>query len=53
MQILFDRLAGSFLQSLRQAIEKTQSNVDFKVDQDTPYGQHAIEIKARAASVWN
>jgi hypothetical protein len=28
------------VQSLRQAIEKTQSNVDFKVDQDTPYGQY-------------
>nr|CAB3476645.1 unnamed protein product [Digitaria exilis] len=30
--------------SLRQAIEKTQSNVDFKVDQDTPYG-HYIEAE--------
>ncbi|WVZ71857.1 hypothetical protein U9M48_020389 [Paspalum notatum var. saurae] len=30
--------------SLRQAIEKTQSNVDFKVDEDTPYG-HYIEAE--------
>lgn len=29
---------------LRQAIEKTQSNVDFKVDEDTPYG-HYIEAE--------
>lgn len=26
--------------SLRQAIEKTQRNVEFKVDEDTPYGQY-------------
>ena len=32
------------LQSLRQAIEKTQSNVDLKVDEDTPYG-HYIEAE--------
>ncbi|CAO2202988.1 unnamed protein product [Urochloa humidicola] len=30
--------------SLRQAIEKTQSNVEFKVDEDTPYG-HFIEAE--------
>uniref|UniRef100_A0A0A9DNT8 Thylakoid lumenal 17.9 kDa protein, chloroplastic n=1 Tax=Arundo donax TaxID=35708 RepID=A0A0A9DNT8_ARUDO len=30
--------------SLRQAIEKTQRNVSFKVDQDTPYG-HYIEAE--------
>ncbi|KAG2596311.1 hypothetical protein PVAP13_5KG156200 [Panicum virgatum] len=30
--------------SLRQAIEKTQINVEFKVDQDTPYG-HYIEAE--------
>ncbi|XP_066317424.1 thylakoid lumenal 17.9 kDa protein, chloroplastic-like [Miscanthus floridulus] len=30
--------------SLRQAIEKTQSNVDFKVDEDTQYG-HYIEAE--------
>ena len=40
------------VQSLRQAIEKTQSNVDFKVDEDTPYGQypHAVRIEARSSS---
>jgi hypothetical protein len=35
-------VAGVPAKSLRQAIEKTQSNVDLKVDQDTPYGQHAF-----------
>ncbi|CAO2198558.1 unnamed protein product [Urochloa humidicola] len=30
--------------SLRQAIEKTQRNVEFKVDEDTPYG-HYIEAE--------
>ncbi|CAL4964571.1 unnamed protein product [Urochloa decumbens] len=30
--------------SLRQAIEKTQSKVEFKVDEDTPYG-HYIEAE--------
>ena len=43
---------ASGVQSLRQAIEKTQINVEFKVDQDTPYGQYTpSEIGARAASV--
>ncbi|RLN25441.1 thylakoid lumenal 17.9 kDa protein, chloroplastic [Panicum miliaceum] len=39
--------------SLRQAIEKTQGNVDFKVDQDTPYGQYTPSKSKldRAASV--
>jgi len=36
------RVSG--VQSLRQAIEKTQINVEFKVDQDTPYG-HYIEAE--------
>jgi hypothetical protein len=31
-------------QSLRQAIEKTQKNASFTVDQDTPYG-HYMEVE--------
>lgn len=30
------------LQKLRDAIAKTQKNVDFKVDEDTPYGNLVV-----------